>query len=327
MFRIQGRTGEGEMWSADVKLVCSTTTGRVVEKGVTGSVRSDNDSLECLVGHAPTLEVKMGGIPVVCLMDTGSQVTTVTESFFKEHLKTLAADVMDPKSWLVIRAANGIEIPYTGYIEIDMEVCGIHVLKRGVLIVKDSTDLASHEVNGLLGTNVLMQVPVLKNMLNGMKTEAYRPTREAVSFARVAGHCPIRVPANSYVNVKARGRGSMDSMLVEPLSTPIPGNLVVVNTLVEGSYFYVKVVNGSNVDGKLQPRTWIGLLRPATPSQGMRVEVSANAITISTPMEDKVTPTAEVDVQDILASLHLSGFQGTPDEMIQIRKLFVLQFF
>ena len=323
MFRIQGRTGEGEMWSADVKLGCSTTTGRVVEKGVTGSVRSDNDSLECLIGHAPTLEVKMGGIPVVCLMDTGSQVTTVTESFFKEHLKTLAADVMDPKSWLVVRAANGIEIPYTGYIEIDMEVCGIHVPRRGVLIVKDSTDLASQEVNGLLGTNVLMQVPVLKNMLNGMKTETYRPTREAVSFARVAGHFPIRVPANSYVNVKARGRGSMDSMLVEPLSIPIPGNLVVVNTLVEGSYFYVKVVNGSNVDVELQPRTRIGLLRPATLYQEMRVEVSANAITIKTPTEDKVTPTAEVDVQDILASLHLSGFQGTPDEMIQIRKLFV----
>ena len=93
-----------------------------------------------------------------------------------------------------------------------------------------------------------------------MKTEAYRPTREAVSFARVAGHCPIRVPANSYVNVKARGRGSMDSMLVEPLSTPIPGNLVVVNTLVEGSNFYVKVVNGLSVDVELQPRTRIGLL-------------------------------------------------------------------
>ena len=39
-------------------------------------------------------------------------------------------------------------------------------------------------------------------------------------------------------------------------------------------------------------------------------------------MEDKFTPTAE-DVQDIFASLHLSGFQEIPDEMIQIRKLFV----
>ena len=149
-----------------------------------------------MVGHAPTLEVKTGGIPVVCLMGTGSQVTTVTEIFFKERLKTLAAEVMDPKSWFVVRAANGIEISYTGYIEIDTEVCDIRVPKRGVLILKDSTDLASQEVNGLLGTNVLMLVSVLKNMLNGMKTESYRPTREAVSFAGVAGHCPIRVPAN-----------------------------------------------------------------------------------------------------------------------------------
>ena len=140
----------------------------------------------------------------------------------------------------------------------------MHVPNRGVLVVKDSTELANQEVNGLLGTNVLMQVPVLKNMPNGMKTESYMPTRDADS-SRVAGHCPIRVPANSYVNVNARLRRSMDSMLVEPLSTPIPGNLVVVNTLVEGSYFCVKVVNGSNVDVELQPRTRIGLLRPATP--------------------------------------------------------------
>ena len=107
------------MWPADVKLGCSTT-GRVVEKGVTGSAKSDSDNLERLAGHAPTLEVKMGGIQVVCLMDTGSQVKTVTESFFKEHLKALAAYVIDPKRWLVVRAANGIEVPYRGYIKIYM---------------------------------------------------------------------------------------------------------------------------------------------------------------------------------------------------------------
>ena len=69
MFHIQGRTGEGDMWPADVKLGCSTTTGRVVEKGVTSSVRPDNDNLECLVGYATTPEVKMVGIPVSGMSD------------------------------------------------------------------------------------------------------------------------------------------------------------------------------------------------------------------------------------------------------------------
>ena len=52
-----------------------------------------------------------------------SRVPTVTDSFFKEHLKTLASNVMDPQTWLAVRAANGTEVPYTGYVEIDMEVC------------------------------------------------------------------------------------------------------------------------------------------------------------------------------------------------------------
>ena len=59
------------------------------------------DSTSCcqLVGNSPTLEAKVGGIVTRFLVDTGSQVTTFTESFY---------------------------------------LCGVVVPKRGILIIKES---------------------------------------------------------------------------------------------------------------------------------------------------------------------------------------------
>ena len=56
----------------------------------------------------------MGGVTVPCLIDTGSMVTTITESFFQEHFHHLQKK--DCK-WLGLKAANGLDIPYIGYIE------------------------------------------------------------------------------------------------------------------------------------------------------------------------------------------------------------------
>ena len=62
-------------------------------------------------------------------------------------------------------------------------------------------------------------------------------TEDDVSFARVTGNCPILVLTNSYMDVRVRGWDSKGAKTVEPLVTPLPGNLVVVNTLIQGSYF------------------------------------------------------------------------------------------
>ena len=39
------------------------------------------------VGKCPEVEVLMEGQPIRCLIDTGSQVSTVTETFFRQLLK------------------------------------------------------------------------------------------------------------------------------------------------------------------------------------------------------------------------------------------------
>ena len=62
------------------------------------------------VGKYPVVTVKMGGVDVSCLFDTGSQVSTVTESIFRQNI---APDDSELASchWLKLTAANGLAIP------------------------------------------------------------------------------------------------------------------------------------------------------------------------------------------------------------------------
>lgn len=56
----------------------------------------------------PVVSVNLAGQQAQALVDTGSEVSTVTETFYREHLGTLG---LDQTNYLSLRAANGLEIP------------------------------------------------------------------------------------------------------------------------------------------------------------------------------------------------------------------------
>ena len=116
------------------------------------------DIMQRAVRRCPVTKVKMGGVEVTCLLDTGSMVTTVTEGFFRKHICP-TGDVESTSSWLKLKAANGLDIPYIGYVELDVEVLGKILPKRGILIIKDphdpSTQARKQDIPGLLGMNVI----------------------------------------------------------------------------------------------------------------------------------------------------------------------------
>ncbi len=77
-----------------------------------------------IIGTCPETEVVLGNVPLRCLIDTGAEVSTVTEAFFREHLAPSGQEMLDTTTWLRITAANGTTIPYLGYIEADVTICG-----------------------------------------------------------------------------------------------------------------------------------------------------------------------------------------------------------
>lgn len=112
-----------------------------------------------LVGECPVADVQMGGVTVTCLIDTGSMVSTITESFFNDHFRVLGCDQLRSCGWLQLKAANGLDIPYRGYLELDVEVLGKVLPSIGVLVVQDPPDSRlktnKDSVPGLIGMNVL----------------------------------------------------------------------------------------------------------------------------------------------------------------------------
>lgn len=107
-----------------------------------------------LISSCPHLDVDMGGVRVPCLVDTGSMVS-ISESFFRQHFEPWGQERLPSCHWLQLRAANGLEIPYIGYLELEVHLCGKWMSHYGVLVLKDSPGGVSSQVPGVLGMNII----------------------------------------------------------------------------------------------------------------------------------------------------------------------------
>jgi len=86
------------------------------------------------VGDCPKVEVKVNGVPLIGLIDTGSQVTLMRQSIFDEHYPADALSHGATPNKLTLRAANGLSIPYQGYVVMDFEIGGANISGRGVVL-------------------------------------------------------------------------------------------------------------------------------------------------------------------------------------------------
>ena len=292
-----------------------------------------------MVGGTPTVQAKLGGVDVLCVVDTGSMVSFVTEEFYKKNLQPTCGHVQEDGQMLTLRAANGLEIPYLGYLNLTIEVDGVKVPSCGVLVLKDTpaTTKQRRDVPGLLGTNVLAQIPQFGALLQQRPNAEPRTSGEPNSgFVRVAGMYPILVPSNSVAIVAVTGPACGPNALVEPLSVPVPGNIQVANTLVDASktYFLIQVVNPSPKDVWLKPRTRLGTVRGAvkvTGGEQLKFDVHSDAVIVSCPLraeqqkpspQEPDSPVHPPREQDLPAEISLEDFPGTPAEKQEALRIF-----
>ena len=88
------------------------------------------------VGECPVVTVRLGGKEIPCPLYSGSEVSTITEEFFNEHFRPQGKTLLPTGVWLRFTAANGLEKPYVGYLELDVEALGVIIPRRGILVVK-----------------------------------------------------------------------------------------------------------------------------------------------------------------------------------------------
>ncbi|CAC5380196.1 unnamed protein product [Mytilus coruscus] len=94
---------------------------------------------------SPETEIVVENQSVIALIDTGSQVSTVTETYFNTLLQKKPI-LHDITKWMKVTGANDLPIPYLGYIELNISVAKTMIPNVGFLVVKytDNINLVNY---------------------------------------------------------------------------------------------------------------------------------------------------------------------------------------
>lgn len=290
------------------------------------------------MSSCPKIDVSIGGVNVSCLLDTGSMVSTVTESFFLQQFEPWGLERLQSCHWLQLRAANGLAIPYIGYLELDVVLCGKVIPRCGILIVRDPVGAPS-STPGVLGMNVIRRCyqelfgvhgpslfhsppvseapsPVLEALQRCHQSSIQAQT-SSLGMARVRGSRAVRVPGGTmkFVASTCSEQLSEKTVLFEPPSGGLPAGLLASPCLVQmvRGTVYVPVVNVGVTEALLYPRLSLGSLTTvqvvSLPSGITEVRSSATVF----------SQTAGSSVQDRVDALDLSVL-SEPDQ-VEVRGL------
>jgi len=110
-----------------------------------------------LVGKVNTVNIIVNNIPATALLDTGSCVSVLSESFYKEHFSDIDIQALD--DLIRIECADGQLLPYLGYIEVEISAAEGFPRTDPVmclLLITPDTNYSSNTPI-ILGTNILQE--------------------------------------------------------------------------------------------------------------------------------------------------------------------------
>lgn len=111
----------------------------------------------------------LDGVPCLALVDTGSQVTTVSEGFYEEYLSNCPIQQID--DILKVEGANGQEVPFLGYLQTNISfpehTSGLHEQVDALVLVVPNTSF-NKDVPVVIGTNVIRRCKDICLNLHGV---------------------------------------------------------------------------------------------------------------------------------------------------------------
>ena len=222
-----------------------------------------------------------------------------------------------------LSAANGLEIPYIGVAVVNLQVFGHSLSDVGILIVKEINGKNSEgNPKAILGTNVLSRIPNWSlNQKDVVVCNKQTIEDDKCTLVRFSSSENVLIPSHTAVNVRVHTNNQVGVRVIEPLSYPIVGNLLVLTTLVnfEEDETYIKVINQSDKDVWLKPGTRLAKSHAVQEvecnGQFVNLKVSTESIVVekdSKTVEDTVTvgtddliKTLDVDLSNITDSQYL----------------------
>lgn len=216
--------------------------GQVIGKDDSGPTQLNHPQF---LGACRQVEVFIDGKEVTFLLDTGSNVTLMPQACFRRLFGEQEPGKESDLNWLKLKAANGLAIPYVGYVLAEVQVGDITLKDMGIVISKD--DPNNSNALPILGMNIIVpcwDVFFLKPQTQtqtwpvGSTVDAQQAWASAfqdcqriqaavpvpqVGTLRPAYRHPVKIPEHSEQVIWARAPQTLrkgQCILVEPLEGP-----------------------------------------------------------------------------------------------------------
>ena len=122
-----------------------------------------------MVGHTPEIKCKINNIQTSALLDTGSQVSSLAHSFYKNYFSSY--QLHDISKLLSVETVSGQSLPFHGFceFEISFQLSEENIFKKVIpfLIVPDTN--YNSKVPVLIGTNILNHLSSHQSTFPAMK--------------------------------------------------------------------------------------------------------------------------------------------------------------
>lgn len=137
---------------------CTKELPKSVSAPVVGSCKGTYEISPHMVGEVNEAAILLNGHDTTALLDTGSCVSIVAETFYREHLGN--TELKPLQDILHVECADGQSLPYLGYIEVELSVpegvSGLRPKDCLLLVTPDTRYSAKTPV--ILGTNILQEL-------------------------------------------------------------------------------------------------------------------------------------------------------------------------
>ena len=297
-----GKNCQSHHWP-EHKIICkaivslSSQNGTIADQKtmfVSHATPQQHMSIAKLVGEKCTVHIKLEGLKMQGLWDTGAQVSVISmeqaQRYFPNKPIRKIEELIQKEGNVTLVAANGTSIPYAGWIELKLELMSDIPEKRCVLVpflvTKGAIDVP------IIGFNVICELTRSKSgtieadnrdLLKEIETSF--PTLkdgQSQAFVNIIKECTekdyvctvktnkkdIMIPKQSSVLVPCRGNGgfvpnSMLAMFEPELNQYLPDGLRTTETLVSlksgtTQRLQISIENSTDHDIHLRNRTVLG---------------------------------------------------------------------
>lgn len=132
-----------------------TTLNDEVEIGMLDGGESKDAAFADLVSPSPTVMIKIAGVEIGCVIDTGAEASVIPSETFREYLEPVVGSLGSLDTSFNIVGFEGTEVPVEGYIRVPINIQG-HDVVAGFLVT------SAYPVRGrrrefpvLVGCNIL----------------------------------------------------------------------------------------------------------------------------------------------------------------------------